>query len=193
MTALLVAVAAALGVGAIFYLRKPQPLSAHSREVEMIGPKGEPKKRTLDEIFADNGERFGVDPLLLKAIAMAESSLNPSALRNNPPRDVSAGLMQVLCIPDANGYCKNQPDISLSDYDPAEWSAVTLEAMYDPEISVYWGARILSSYLRDYGYPKGVARYNMRAARDAPLNGPFPNQAYVNKVLSNYRKLKGMA
>jgi soluble lytic murein transglycosylase-like protein len=192
MIAALAVIAAAIGAGAFFLMRKRASAVAAvlPPDAGKPAPASAPKSRMLDEIFADYGAKFGVDPLLLKAIAMAESSLNPRALRNNPPRDVSAGLMQVLCIPDANGYCTNAPDIPPADYDADAWASMSLEQMYDPEVSAYWGALILASYIRDFGFPRGVARYNMRRAKDAPLNGPFPNQVYVNKVLSNYRKLQ---
>lgn len=147
---------------------------------------------TIDQLFRKHGDAFGVDPDMIKAVAMRESSLNSNALRNNPPRDISAGMMQVLFIPGADGHPVNFPDIPAADYSADTWHSLVLDDMYDPDISIYWGTLILHSYLRDFGFPRGIARYNMRAAANSPVGGPFPNQSYVHDILNNLAKLKGI-
>ena len=137
-----------------------------------------------DNIFARWGKYYGVDPLLLKAIAMQESSLNAAAIRNNPPHDVSVGLMQILCIPDANGVCTNRFNVE-------GWDSATFDKLKDPDFNVQIGAQILAWNLKQFGYPRGIAVYNSWDQRDAPINGPFKNQHYVNNVLANLASLKG--
>jgi len=43
----------------------------------------------------DAGLRYGIDPLLLYAIAERESSLNPAAINNESPSSRAIGLMQI--------------------------------------------------------------------------------------------------
>lgn len=165
---------------------------AFTRKGETVKPKpieetqaSEPAAVTLDDLFEQYGARFAVDPALLKAVAMVESGLNPLAVRNNPPHDVSVGLMQILCIPDASGVCQNQfPALS-------DWRGTTFESLKNPELNICIGARILSDNIRRYGFPRGLAVYNSWSARHASVNGPFPNDAYVAKVLHNFNRLKG--
>lgn len=136
---------------------------------------------TLDALF----ERFAslLPPLpvdgvaLLKAIAYRESSMNPLAVRNNPPHDVSVGLMQVLCLPDENGVCKNTFNVN-------GWQGMTFDALKDPETNLSIATQILAYNVRTYGFPKGLAVYNAWSARHDPTDGPFRNQEYVDKVLT---------
>lgn len=138
---------------------------------------------TLDQIFQKYGLRYGVDPLLLKAIAMQESSLNPEAVRNNPPHDISVGLMQVLCIPGANGICMNRFNVE-------GWDGTTFDMLKDPDKNVQIAAQILAWNLEKFGSPRGIAVYNNWSARTAPVDGPFPNQHYVDRVTSFYADLQ---
>jgi soluble lytic murein transglycosylase-like protein len=135
--------------------------------------------QTLDEIFRKWGNRYGVDPVLLKAIATVESSLNPDA---ENPSDPSVGLMQILCIPDATGKCSNTFNVE-------GWDAATWKNLHDPDFNVQIGAQILAWNLKNFGYPRGIAVYNAWNARHAPMNGPFPNQAYVEKVIAAFTRL----
>jgi soluble lytic murein transglycosylase-like protein len=173
---LLLAIAAGLGGALFLYSRK-----ADAAATDSAPPTVPATPATLDDLFA----RYGVPPLtprLLKAICIVESNLNPNAVRNNPPRDVSVGLGQVLCIPDANGYCTNALNVD-------GWQGMTFEALKDPETNLYIASQILAWNIQQFGFPRGVAVYNSWSARTAPLNGPFPNQDYVNRVLSTMEKL----
>lgn len=136
----------------------------------------------FDALFQKYGNQYGVDALLLKAVAMQESRLDPNAERINPPRDVSVGLMQILCLPDAEGKCANRFNVD-------GWQGMTFNALKDADTNVRIGAQILAWNLRQFGYPRGIAVYNSWSARNDPLAGPFQNQSYVNAVLSNYRAL----
>ncbi len=135
---------------------------------------------TLDEIFVRVGNRRGVDPLLLKAIAMVESSLNPAAI--NTADNESIGLMQILCRPDGRGGCSNRFDVD-------GWAGISRDRLFDAETNVDIGAQILAWNIRTYGMPKALAVYNAWDQRSANVMGPFKNQSYVDKILANYRRL----
>lgn len=132
-----------------------------------------------DELFSRWGTRYGVDPLLLKAIATVESSLDPEAVN---PNDPSVGLMQILCKPDAEGRCTNRFNVD-------RWNQATWQRLLDPDFNVEIGAQILAWNLKTYGYPRGIAVYNSWSARHDPVNGPFMNQSYVDKVIAQYSRL----
>jgi hypothetical protein len=143
---------------------------------------GDTVKNSLDDLYKKYGDRFSLDPLLLKAIAQVESSENPKAKN---PADPSYGLMQLLCVPDGQGGCKNRLNV-------LGWPPENVEKLYDPDYSVYIGAQILSWNQGRYGFNKGIAVYNSWSAHTAPQEGPFPNQGYLDKVLLKYRALGGL-
>lgn len=121
--------------------------------------------------------KHGVDPYLVKAIIAAESNFNAKAYRSEPRiEDASYGLMQVLA-------------------GTAKWMGYTgpEQGLYDPEINVEVGTKFLR-YLLDHfngDMLKAISGYNTGPGnvRQAP-DGTFTNQAYVSRVLQNYRRFK---
>jgi len=140
--------------------------------------------QNLDAIFQRYGIAYGVDPLLLKAIAMRESSLNPEAI--NAADHYSVGLMQVLYRPRDEDNLDAGPK---NHFNVEGWDQATFTKLKDPDFNVKIGAQILAWNIRTFGLPRGIAVYNAWDQRDMPINGPFKNQAYVDGVLSNYRSL----
>lgn len=144
---------------------------------------------TLDDVLARVAARRGIDFALLKAHAIVESALKADAVRWNPPRDVSVGVLQVLCIPpdgatpDENYVCQNKFNV--------EGWPVSFNQLKDAETCADIAAQIIAYNLRTFGYPRGIAVYNNWNARLANIEGPFPNQSYVNHVLRELDKLKG--
>jgi soluble lytic murein transglycosylase-like protein len=136
--------------------------------------------RSLDDIFRDVGSKVGLDWLLLKAIGVTESNLNPRAVN---PADPSYGVMQILCTTNnGSDVCVNKlPAVS-------EWNGATINRLYDPSYNILIGARILAWNIDRYGFEKGIAVYNNWSARNE--SKPFTNQNYVDKVLANYERLK---
>lgn len=171
--------ALALLVGAFVY----------SRKSEAAMPQTPSASSTLDLIFLQTAEKYDLDPLLLKAIALVESSLKGDAVRWNPPRDVSVGLMQILCTP-PDGTNNGEDYVCRNAFNITPWP-VTFEQLKNPELNIDLGAQILSWNMRQFGFPRGIAVYNQWSARNSAVNGPFPNQGYVDKVLQNYSALKG--
>lgn len=130
-------------------------------------------------IYERWGSRYGVDPYLLRAIAIVESNENPDA---ENPNDPSVGLMQILCMPDADGRCTNRFNIE-------RWNQATWQRLHEPDFNVEMGAQILAWNIKTFGYLRGIAVYNAWSARTAPPDGPFPNQSYVDKVVATYTRL----
>lgn len=113
------------------------------------------------------GARYNVDPLLLRAIAQAESSENPNVA------DSSAGAqgpMQI--IPDTQRRLGMKPG-----------------AAKDYSLAVHAGADLLDQNLKRYGdVDKAVLAYH--GGTDERNWGP-KTRAYLQKVTSNYQALKG--
>ena len=140
-----------------------------------------PPPGSLDEIYQRYGLFYDLDWRLIKAISLVEDpSQDPNAIN---PADPSYGLMQVLCWDGPGGRCSNI--VNLPGWPP------TRDELLNPDINVKFGAGILKWNIDTYGYPKGIAVYNNWSARTAPENGPFPNQGYVDKVLSAYQAVRG--
>lgn len=150
-------------------------------EIEPIDWSSKPVM-SLDDLYAHYGQLQGLDPLLLKAIAQVESNENPDAKN---PNDPSYGLMQLLCKPDGQGSCSNRLNV-------LAWPPHSMADLYDPDYSLKIASQILSWNIDRYGFLRGIACYNAWSAHTAPENGPFPNQGYVDKVLSKYRALGGV-
>lgn len=134
---------------------------------------------SLDDLYIRHGNRNNLDPLLLKAVAMVESNENPSAKN---PSDPSFGLMQILCTDDGKGGCANKLNVN-------DWPPMSRDLLYDPDYNLNIAAQILAWNISMYGFKKGIAVYNSWSARNDPPEGPFVNQAYVNKVMANYAVL----
>lgn len=138
--------------------------------------------QTLDQIFLKYGEFYDVDPMLLKAVAMQESSLNPAAV--NKADNESIGLMQILCKPNGSGGCSNRFNVE-------GWETASRDKLLDADFNVSIGSQILAWNISQYGIRKGIAVYNNWSMRNAPAEGPFSNQSYVDSVLRKYAQLKG--
>lgn len=137
-----------------------------------------------DDVFSKWGNAYGVDPNLLKAIAMRESSLNPNAV--NSADHYSVGLMQILYRP-SDPYDLDSPPSNVFDVDG--WNEASYDKLRDPDFNVKIGAQILAYNIRTFGLPRAIAVYNSWDQRSAPRDGPFKNQDYVDAVLSNYQSL----
>lgn len=142
-----------------------------------------------EDVFEKTANARLVDADLLRAVAYVESSLNSDAVRWNPPDDVSVGFMQILCTPPA-GTKKGEDYVCQNRLDFADQWPQTFESLRDPETNLDIGAQILAWNQRNYGFWRGVAMYNNYAARFAGVNGPFPNDSYVNRVKARYLQLK---
>ena len=111
--------------------------------------------------FQQAGLRYGISPHLLKAIAKAESKLNPTATNHNRNGTVDVGLMQINSI-------------------WADQLGPTWNRLFDPCTNVMVGAWILSRCIQDYGSNwKAVGCYHSRI--------PAKRDAYAARIAQIYR------
>ena len=133
-----------------------------------------PPADDLDPIFEEAGQRFGVDPNLLRTQAGIESGGNRYAI--SPAGAV--GIMQVK--PDTYNELRQQyPDLSANPFQARS--------------NIMAGAAYLRQMHDQFGPTGAVAAYNAGPGRyqdylngDAPL--PDETQAYVAKVSDAYQK-----
>lgn len=138
------------------------------------GSDGQPVKTSLDALYNKWGTHYGVDPLLIKAIAKAESNENPLAVN---PNDPSYGLMQI--------YFTGSNKLNVEGWPPG-----SVDDLFDPDYNIMIGSQILQWNIRTYGLFKGIAVYNSWSARNE--SAPFTNQGYVDRVMGYYRTYGGM-
>ena len=157
-------------------------------------------EKELDRIFCMMGKKYKIKKLILKAVAVTESSLNERAYRYEPGfwdrymkgksewegRDVaevsaSYGLMQLM-------------------YATATWLGFkgSGEDLYNPVINIELGAKLLRKLLDKvkvessalWSIEIALSRYNGGAWRNPDKFGKLRTQKYVNKVLDNWCKLR---
>ncbi|OWQ92137.1 hypothetical protein CDN99_07235 [Roseateles aquatilis] len=117
--------------------------------------------------FEAAGQRYGVSPLLLRAVARQESNLNPRASHRNADGSTDIGLMQINSswVPTLARYGVHAHDL------------------WDPCANAMVGAWILASNFRRMGdTAMALGAYN---AQD-----PQKRLAYARQVLRHYARLK---
>ncbi|MFS2222966.1 transglycosylase SLT domain-containing protein [Pantoea sp. B65] len=118
------------------------------------------------------GQRYGIEPELLQAIAIVESNLQASARNQNRDGSYDIGLMQI--------NSRHLP--LLRNFQISERALLD-----DPCLSVMTGAWVLAGFIRHYGYSwEAVGAYN---AGNAPDRGHL-RQRYVQRVHPHYARLK---
>ncbi|MCP1112578.1 lytic transglycosylase domain-containing protein [Enterobacter bugandensis] len=120
------------------------------------------------------GERYGIEPELLQAIAIVESNGNTRAINKNRDGSMDVGLMQINSI-HFNALRKFR--ISQKDL------------LTDPCQSVMTGAWILAGQIQRFGYTwDAVGAYNAGTA-NTPQRRAL-RQQYIRKVAPHYARLK---
>jgi len=121
-------------------------------------------------IIQDASNRYQVDPALIRAIIMAESSYNPRAVSKKGAR----GLMQLM---------------------PSTAKALGVEDSFNPEHNIHGGVRYFKQLLDrfDGDTQMALAAYNAGSRKVRQYNGVPPFKAthyYINKVFSYYNRYK---
>lgn len=143
--------------------------------VQLRVPTLSPAQSPLETIYTTQGKRYPhITPSLLKAIAMTETGERPGSVNLKDP---SFGLMQVLCVPDIGGQCRNGfPAVD-------GWEGTTVRDLLDPKVNVQIAAQILEWNIRTYGYLRGIAVYNCWSARKDPVGGEVITSPWICKVV----------
>ena len=115
-----------------------------------------------NELFLKYGYKYNIPTSLLWAIAKHESNFNKNAINKNNNGTIDIGIMQINSI-----HKKSIEDLNL-----------TLEDLYNPEINIEFGAKILSQCIKKFGYNKKALNC---------YNGKIENNNYATKILSNIK------
>lgn len=146
----------------------PQAQRPVAAPAPAASPRARPHPDRFDACFIAAGHRYGVSPLLLKAIARQESGLNPTASHRNRNGSTDIGLMQ----------------INSSWLPTLARHGVQARDLQAPCVNVFVGAWILASNFQAMGRnANALGAYN---ARD-----PAKREAYARQVLRHYTALGG--
>lgn len=126
--------------------------------------------RDYDGIINQASRRFGIDPLLIKAVIRAESDFNSEAVSHKGAQ----GLMQLM---------------------PTTANAMKVNNPFNPEENIFGGTRYISMLLERFNNNTrlALAAYNagpekVEQYRDIP---PYDEtQSFVKKVLNYYSRYK---
>ena len=146
--------------------------NAFKKVFKKKGETGDSKDQSkYDNLIQKYADKYGVDPLLVKAVIKQESRFNPDA----KSKAGAVGLMQLM---------------------PATAKALGVKDRTDPEDNIKGGVKYLRDLLdRFNGNTKlAVAAYNAGPNRSCYAKGEIPNIAetkkYVKKVLGYYNEYK---
>lgn len=151
----------------------PQPKPIKNRPVQDY-PK-QPEFTLLDYLFVKYGRQYDIQPELLKAIAMQESSLNPDAQN---PKSSARGLMQITKAAAAD-------------------VGTNYELLFDAETNVRAGARYLRLLMDRHGFDIHDAIRSYYAGAGTILDGdrgrPFKHDWQIDAYqFANNKYLPGV-
>ena len=131
-------------------------------------PRKKKQAHAFDGIIHKVAERYDVDPALVKAIIMAESSYNPKAVS----RKGAQGLMQLM---------------------PSTARALGVKDSFNPEHNIDAGVRYFKQLLKQFNgdVKLAVAAYNAGSRKVRKYNGipPFKyTRYYVAKVIEYHQR-----
>lgn len=117
--------------------------------------------------FVEAGQRYGIEPGLLAAIAYQETSFKPETISRNTNSTLDIGLMGIntVHLPELGRY------------------GVTPEMLRDPCQSAFAGAYLLKKQILRFGYTwTAVGAYHSRT--------PHLNVVYQRKIYERWAKLQ---
>lgn len=127
-------------------------------------------RKDFEDLIYLSSRKYGVDPMLVKAIVKAESDFDHMAVSEDGAR----GLMQLM---------------------PETARMMGVRDIHDPEENVEGGIRYLSSLLRMFSWDVRLAVAAYNAGENAVLRygsvPPYPEtRNYVKKVLAYYNSFR---
>jgi len=134
---------------------------------------------TLDPIILEMGQKYNIEPALIKAIIKTESNWDVNASRFEVHKtDSSWGLMQLM-LATARGILKI-PDL-------------TTTQIINPRINIEAGTKLMAENLNRWGNMRdAIAAYNAGSPRLVKGTNKYVNAAYVDKVTKNYEIYKSL-
>lgn len=131
---------------------------------------------TLEPIIQEMGQKYGVEPALIKAHIKQESNWDVNASRYEVHKgDASWGLMQLLLA--TARQVLNDPNL-------------TTTQLVQPRINIEAGTKFIAQNLSRFGNMRdAIAAYNAGSPRIGK-DGKYVNQDYVDKVTRNYEMYK---
>jgi soluble lytic murein transglycosylase-like protein len=164
---------------------------------------------STDKLFCVVGKKWGVKKLMLKAIAITESSLNERAYRYEPGYWQRYGERVVEKYPFLKGCDISKWSASYGLFQLMAPTALDLgwtgdpEELYDPTINANLGAKLMSQLvarIRKSGitttfpflseWECACSIYNGGAYKNPCDKGILRNQKYADKVLFTFYELK---
>lgn len=138
--------------------------------IKTDGLKGKQYIINYDTIIRRAAEEFDVDPHLIKAVIIAESSFDPNAVSTSGAQ----GLMQLM---------------------PSTADDMNVNNPFDPEENIFGGTKYLSILLKRFKQDKrrALAAYNVgpTVVSNHDSVPPIPQtERFVERVLEYYRKFK---
>lgn len=153
----------------------------------------------LDTVILKKATQHNIDPFLLKALVATESSFDPMAYRHEPGfyRRYIQGKQQFV-----NHKYYDKSEIISASYGAAQIMLTTAwqygfprnadyKDLYEPEINLEFGCRVLKDMLRKYGLELGILSYNSGSPRKSKSVIEQPNYVYLKKIAKFYKKFGG--
>jgi soluble lytic murein transglycosylase-like protein len=140
------------------------PRSANMRNLDWLAKRHDRRSR-FDEIIERYSARYGVDPVLVRAVIQVESDFNPNCVSHKGAR----GLMQLM---------------------PGTAKRYGVTNVNDPEQNIHGGIRYLAYLLQLFGdKPRALAAYNAGEGAVLKYGGIPPYEetsTYVVRALTVY-------
>lgn len=150
-----------------------------------------------DDIIKKYADAYRVDPLLLKAVINTESSFNSKAYRFEPEfydRYIKNNITyknhkyynDKNIISASYGLCQ----IMFTTFIEMGYNPKTPEELYDPDLNIKYGCKLLAYKIKLYGEPLGILAYNSGSPR-SKNPAKEHNFNYLQKVARTYKDYGG--
>lgn len=157
-------------------------------------------KTTLPfDLIKMKAKEFGLDPLLVAAICMQESSGRTNVNRFEPgyrwlyKEETFAAKFGCPIEDEKKGQMHSYGLMQVMGAVFREYGFDgSFEKTYEPEINLHYGCKHLAKFFKKYGNENdAIASYNAGSPRMDPATRKYKNQAYVDGVLKLKASLDG--
>lgn len=142
--------------------------------------------RSYDGYFYDASQVHGVPFALLKAIAIRESSLNPSAYRLEPSGFASFGLLQVLWKQGSQRFERENSRMASGSWGYPDDFIRDGSILYEPQINADIACRIIRYEYNRYPTLRDVINAYNTGKSESKIVAPHN---YVEDILGYYAKI----